>query len=926
MKKRLLYVLALCVSLSVQWATAQISFAGGDGTAEDPWQISNAEQLNLLRNYLGDVHGDKYFILTTHIDLSTFLSEGNPGYNNGKGWESIGTYTNNFYGNLDGQGYTISGLWADRGVETDEEEYIALFGGIEEATLQHICIEIAAEGIKGYGYVGGLVGYAFKSSISGCSVVGQGIISGIAGVGGLAGYTSKSSVSQCFATVDIEILERKDRSSLLVAAFGGLIGKSGDDISLSDSYATGDISLANAGGEYTSQLLYLGGLTGSFSSDIMTRCYATGKVEASTSDPTKVLAGGLIGYNWTKEEDTITFSFFNVEVNGKGIGENHASNATVPGKTLAELQLADTYTDWADFSSTWYFPVTGGTPNLQVFLFAGGDGSEGDPFRICTAAQLAELNRYLGEAHNGKHFILAADIDMATYLSEGNPGYNEGKGWTPIGSEMYDNVFQATLDGRMKTIRGLWINEEYKKNYNDVALFGAIGYQGEISNLSVEIAERGIFGNSDAAGFAATNYGSITSCSVTGEVKADAYESVIGGLVGINYGSVTSCFMIGNVSAIGGNTNHLGGLVGANGGEITSCYAVASVKIEEDEEGKSGGSHYVGGLVGTNEGQITSCYAAGEVEIEGGEGMSLAGGLVGGNMGILSASYSIATVKASGEMALAGGLVGLTTIMAPVPTDCFYLKEAGHNEELFGLGLLVSGAGFVPCTSEYDGISPQDAVGMTTKATFAAWDFTPWTIRERKTAPYFPWQPEPYPELEVEEAFPSIYHTLTLSVGEGIVLYGLTAGEHTLAEGDHLYLQFLPEDISLTAEDILFRVDGVETAFNDFGAGHYYSYLLNPITADHTIEISLKENKPDPNPDTTGQMDLSFGQIHLTMDNGQLTIDNEMANAVDVAIYSVTGQNVVSLRALRGSKTFALPSGIYVVHAGKQTWKVMVND
>ncbi|WP_277465694.1 hypothetical protein [Parabacteroides sp. PF5-6] len=88
---------------------------------------------------------------------------------------------------------------------------------------------------------------------------------------------------------------------------------------------------------------------------------------------------------------------------------------------------------------------------------------------------------------------------------------------------------------------------------------------------------------------------------------------------------------------------------------------------------------------------------------------------------------------------------------------------------------------------------------------------------------------------------PSIYHTIHLEVADGIDLYNFSAGNHQVEDGAHLHLQFLPEDRTLTADDVLFLIDGIETSFNDFGAGNYYSHILNPIEQDHTVLIALRE-------------------------------------------------------------------------------------
>lgn len=86
-----------------------------------------------------------------------------------------------------------------------------------------------------------------------------------------------------------------------------------------------------------------------------------------------------------------------------------------------------------------------------------------------------------------------------------------------------------------------------------------------------------------------------------------------------------------------------------------------------------------------------------------------------------------------------------------------------------------------------------------------------------------------------------VYHTITLEVAPGIQLYAMSPGKLTVEEGDVFFLQFIPEDPAVKAADVLFLVDGVETAFKDLGGNYYFSYILNPVNDDHTILIALRE-------------------------------------------------------------------------------------
>ena len=105
----LLCALALMLTcLSIPALAEGTAFAGGSGTAEDPWQIETIEQLAYLASTVND--GSKsgypgaYFALTADLDMT------------GVDWTPIGNmtdmenYTTLFLGTFDGQGHTVSNL------------------------------------------------------------------------------------------------------------------------------------------------------------------------------------------------------------------------------------------------------------------------------------------------------------------------------------------------------------------------------------------------------------------------------------------------------------------------------------------------------------------------------------------------------------------------------------------------------------------------------------------------------------------------------------------------------------------------------------------------------------------------------------------------------------------------------------------------
>jgi len=86
------------------------------------------------------------------------------------------------------------------------------------------------------------------------------------------------------------------------------------------------------------------------------------------------------------------------------------------------------------------------------------------------------------------------------------------------------------------------------------------------------------------------------------------------------------------------------------------------------------------------------------------------------------------------------------------------------------------------------------------------------------------------------------YHKVSLEITTGIDLYGLTPGELMMQEGDHLHLQFLPEDRTIPASEVSLLIDGVETTYKNFGGNQYFSYILNSVKKDCKIKIALSEN------------------------------------------------------------------------------------
>ncbi len=337
--------------------------------------------------------------------------------------------------------------------------------------------------------------------------------------------------------------------------------------------------------------------------------------------------------------------------------------------------------------------------------FGGGTGTAGDPWLICTAAQLNEVGTK-AQYMNGA-FVLAQDVDLRNLREVA---------FVIIGG--FGREFIGTFDGNGKEIRHLKIDEP---TTDYVALFGYIGAKGSVKDLT--LVDVNIIGREITGGLVGITYGTLDNVTVSGKVFSTNYgragglaghnlgtvrasrstadmtseQSEIGGLVGQNSGVVVDSSATGSVS---GDSN-VGGLVGSNEGTITDSFALGSVSGVfavgglVGDNGSNGvlSTSYasattfategaVGGLVGRNSGQVLSSYASGSVA--GGEGYS--GGLVGFNSKTITQSY--ATVSVSGDFASnAGGLVGGDTMEGETFHSYWNMEASGVASSKGGEGL-----------------------------------------------------------------------------------------------------------------------------------------------------------------------------------------------------------------------------------------------
>lgn len=266
-------------------------FSGsGSGTSDDPYQITNADELFEVRNSLS-----ASYKLMNDIDLTEWIEENNPQH----GWGPI----NNFTGNMDGNGKTIYGLYINR----PSENNIGLFGVFGNGAIYNIRIQNA--NVSGNNYVGVIAGNSSEFDGIHDIIVINSTVNGVDYIGGIVGkglIVSKNSLINVRITGTNYIGGVIGYISEFATASGYYRGK--------DSSVTGNVVSGTIHGEnYVGGILgYIGGRTEAQEhsgqlDNIISNNYSSATIFAN------MYAGGICGY--------VPSSYYFVNGSGSSHGE-----------------------------------------------------------------------------------------------------------------------------------------------------------------------------------------------------------------------------------------------------------------------------------------------------------------------------------------------------------------------------------------------------------------------------------------------------------------------------------------------------------------------------------------------------------------------------------------------------------------------------
>ncbi|MGG1555342.1 S-layer homology domain-containing protein [Paenibacillus ferrarius] len=545
-KKRVSFMAALLLltmTLAPSFAVVQ------EVAAAETWiDVSTPEELNDIRNHLTD-----NFRLTRDIDLSTYTTN----------WDPIGEYfLSPFTGKFDGQGHTISNLNINR----PSDNYVGLFAQAKKASITNV--HLMNMNVRGFRYVGGLVGDFTESQLTGSSV--SGTVTGHQTVGGMVGSSDSSSISDSYVSGSVagDVTGADEFGGIAgYASFsglggrihnvygnaavynssisGGLLGKVEGPPDISNAHwdtETSGLSTSTGGGQghpaadmkrkatfegwdFTNTWRMVDGSTPPLSLNLYDSIALNALTVANTSDSAPIPLDRAFSsdYGIYNAQVVSQVDHLNIE----GVAKLGTSTVSINGNTSAETIELDPGINTIKIKVTSAVGLTA-EYTLNVTRDAG---TVAYPHRIATAAQLATIGTATSGYALGDVYRLEADLDLS--------GYAAGSGWVPIGNSA--TPFTGVFNGNQHTIANLHVNLPLT---DDVGLFGkTVGAQ--IDDLAV------------------------TNVNVTG-------RNSVGGLIGSSVNTNVSYAAV--QGAVYGN-DKVAGLVGSQSGpaQITNAYSAAFV-------------------------------------------------------------------------------------------------------------------------------------------------------------------------------------------------------------------------------------------------------------------------------------------------------------------------------------------------------------
>ncbi len=537
-------------------------------------------------------------------------------------------------------------------------------GGLAGYSTSNVSNTTASGAVSASGdKIGGLVGEAFGSTITGSSAIGAVASTGLLDVGGLVGALENASISQPASVSDSSASGTVSGTK----TGGGGTGNVGGLVGL----AQGSITTSSATGNVRGTSNNVGGLVGNNAATI-TGSDAKGTVfgenstgglvglsSASISDSSAAGAvtgdsetsgtGGLVGQTSAAVVNSTASGTVNGNVSVGGLVGILASNGSVSGNSLASgnvtaLATAGGLVGEADASTT----INGASASGSV----SATGAAGGLVGLATGTSIAISNvTASGHATASGSYAggLAGDSSAAITQATATGG---ASGATDVGGLVGELRTGASIGGASSASGTV--------HASSGAVGGAVGTMDSGSQVTNTSSTASVTGSGNGAGgLVGVAQPGVTIANVNVAASVNVTGNRVGGLVGdaeATLGSTPSSIIAATVSGTVRGGSDVGGLIGHREGAGGPGIALSANTTSASVQGTSS----VGGLIGYNDGTvsgapITGNQAFGAVSATSGN----AGGYVGYNSGgAISAVTLTATSTVTAGADNAGGLVG----------------------------------------------------------------------------------------------------------------------------------------------------------------------------------------------------------------------------------------------------------------------------
>ena len=287
-------------------------------------------------------------------------------------------------------------------------------------------------------------------------------------------------------------------------------------------------------------------------------------------------------------------------------------------------------------------------------VFAGGDGTQENPYKVSTPEQLDAVRNDLTA-----HYIQINDIDMSDW---GN--------WEPIGC--VTSIWGGAIGG--SNYEAPIINAEYFEGVYDGNNYSIIDLTIKNNDVSVTKDCFGLFAGLNKATIKNLTLNNIsyninketTDYSSYWENQSCTFSLSVGGISGrCSSSSISNCSVSGKINVINCSDAYVGGIAGI-GDEIVSCNSNVAMYIDANKDSRYEKDSTVscGGIIGYSTGsKISNCTNFGNVNSTAGYYI-VCGGISGQQYGEIEKSKNYANISGAttdGSYGFVGGIIGKTT-------------------------------------------------------------------------------------------------------------------------------------------------------------------------------------------------------------------------------------------------------------------------